>query len=64
MYFVLVRERADGEHASALRLLLGSVGEDDPARRRLLLLEHLDDQTIAQAADPSTYLLLALYQRI
>ena len=38
----------DGEDAAALRLLLGGVGQDDPARRRLLLLEDLDDQAVAQ----------------
>src|SRR3954454_10709508 len=39
---------AHGENLAALRLLLGSVGQDDAARRRLLLLYRLDDQAIAQ----------------
>src|SRR3954470_17917267 len=41
----------DGEDLAALRLLLGSVGEDDAARRRLLLLYRLDDQSIAQGLE-------------
>src|SRR4051794_36753276 len=38
---------ADGQDAAALRLLLGRVRQDDPARRRLLLVEDLDDQAVA-----------------
>src|SRR4029078_9767989 len=40
--------RADGEHATALRLLLGVVRQDYPAERRLLLVENLDDEPIAK----------------
>src|SRR4029450_9357293 len=40
--------RSDGEDAAALRLLLRGIGQDDAARGRLLLLECLEDQTIAQ----------------
>src|SRR5947208_4007146 len=42
------RTRADRQHLAALRLLFGSVRQDDPAYRRLLLLEHLDDQSVAK----------------
>jgi hypothetical protein len=45
---VVARARADREDAAALRLLLRRIGQDDPARRRLLLLEGLDDQAVAQ----------------
>src|SRR6266705_1028173 len=38
--------RADGQDAAALRLLPGGVRQDDPALRRLLLVEDLDDQTV------------------
>jgi hypothetical protein len=33
---------------AALRLLLRRVRQDDPARRRLLVLEGLDDEAVAQ----------------
>jgi hypothetical protein len=39
---------ANGQDLPALRLLLRRVRKDDPTRRGLLLLEHLDDQTIAK----------------
>src|SRR5919198_741997 len=39
---------ADREDAAALRLLLGGVWKNDPADRRLLVLEDLDNQAIAQ----------------
>src|SRR5690349_23185123 len=50
---VVVAELAvtDGENLAALRLLLGRIGEDDAARRRLLLLYRLDDQAIAQGLE-------------
>src|SRR4051812_9370116 len=41
---------ADGEDLALLRLLLGRVGDDDPAPGRLLLLDAADDQTIVQRA--------------
>src|SRR6266536_3063847 len=40
--------RTDREHTAALRLFPGGVRQDDPAHRRLLLLEHLDDQAVAK----------------
>src|SRR5262249_36914312 len=45
---VLVVTLADGEHPAALGLLLGRVGKDDATDGDLLLLEDLDDQTVAQ----------------
>src|ERR671934_2417398 len=42
---VVAAAGADREDLAALRLLLRCVGQDDPARRRLLLLENLDDET-------------------
>src|SRR6476469_8041981 len=39
---------ADRQDAAALRLLLGGVRQDDPADRRLLFLEDLNDQAIAE----------------
>src|SRR4051812_11345187 len=39
------------EHLAALRLLLRGVGEDDAAGGRLLLLDHLDDQPIAEGLE-------------
>src|SRR5256885_13417195 len=39
---------ADGQDLPLLRLLLRGVGEDDARGRRLLLLDRLDDQSIAQ----------------
>ncbi len=45
---VVAGARADCEDAAALRLLLRGVGQNDPARRRLLFLEGLDDDAIAQ----------------
>src|SRR5919109_978097 len=45
---VVAAAGADGEDLAALRLLLRCVGQDDPARRRLLLLEDLDDEAVAQ----------------
>jgi hypothetical protein len=42
------RAGADGENATALRLLLGSVGKDDAADGHLLLLQSLNDQPVAQ----------------
>src|ERR671931_1577232 len=45
---VVAAAGADREDLAALRLLLRCVGQDDPARRRLLLLEDLDDQAVAQ----------------
>src|SRR6267142_805301 len=38
---------ADGEDLALLGLLLGGIGQDDPTRRGLLLLERLDDHAIA-----------------
>jgi len=38
---------ANREHATALRLLLGRVRQDDPAERHFLFLEDLDDEPIA-----------------
>src|SRR5437763_16937632 len=38
--------RADGQDTAALRPLLGRVGQDDSADRRLLLIEDLDDQSV------------------
>src|SRR5919197_3618051 len=40
--------RPRGEDAAALRLLLGGVGEDDPADGRFLVFEDLDDQAVSQ----------------
>src|SRR5881227_3595782 len=40
--------RAYRKDAAALRLLLGGVGQDDPAHRRLLLLEGLDDEAVSK----------------
>src|SRR5690242_14545349 len=37
---------ADSEHLALLRLLLGCIGEDDPACGRLLLLNRLNDQAV------------------
>src|SRR5919201_325535 len=45
---VVAAAGADGEDLAPLRLLLRRVWQDDPARRRLLLLEDLDDQAVAQ----------------
>src|SRR5919106_2687261 len=45
---LVARAGADGENLAALRLLLRRVGQYDPADRLLLLLEDLDDQTVAQ----------------
>src|SRR5439155_11378373 len=45
---VVAGARADGKDAAALRLLLRRVRKDDPARRRFLFLEGLDDQAVAQ----------------
>src|SRR3712207_4796775 len=42
---------ADGEDLALLRLLLRGVGEDDAGRGRLLLLDRLDDQPIAQGLE-------------
>src|ERR687885_1502827 len=42
---------ADREDLALLRLLLRGVGEDDPGRGRLLLLDRLDDQPIAQGLE-------------
>jgi hypothetical protein len=39
---------ADREHATALRLFLGRVRQDDPTDRHLLLFEDLDDEPIAK----------------
>src|SRR2546423_10733539 len=39
---------ADGKDLAALRLLLGRVGQDDPAGRLLLLIDRRDDQPIAK----------------
>src|SRR4051812_27466098 len=39
------------EYLAALRLFLRGVGEDDAAGGRLLLLDHLDDQTIAEGLE-------------
>jgi len=39
---------ADREDSAALRLLLRRVGQDDAAYRRLLLLEDLNDEAVAQ----------------
>src|SRR6266508_3661483 len=38
----------DRQHATALRLLPGSIRQDDPAERHLLFLEDLDDEPIAK----------------
>src|SRR2546430_5429333 len=40
--------RSDGQDAAALRLLPRRVGQDDPAGRRLLFLENLDDQAVTK----------------
>jgi len=45
---VVAAARADREDLAALRLLLRGVGQDDPARRRFLFLENLDDEAISQ----------------
>ena len=45
---VVAAARADREDLAALRLLLRGVGQDDPARRRFLFLEDLDDEAISQ----------------
>src|SRR5436190_16607758 len=45
---VVAAAGSDREDLAALRLLLRGVGQDDPARRRLLLLEDLDDEAVAQ----------------
>src|SRR5947208_6581685 len=45
---VVTGARADGQDAAALRLLLRRVRQDDPARRRLLFLENLDDQAVTK----------------
>src|SRR3954470_8018106 len=42
---------AGGEYLAALRLLLRGVGEDDAAGSRLLLLDRLDDQSIAEGLE-------------
>src|SRR3954452_9938954 len=42
---------AGGEDLAALRLLLRGVGEDDAAGSRLLLLDRLDDQPIAEGLE-------------
>src|SRR3954463_12833781 len=42
---------ACGEDLAALRLLLRGVGEDDAAGSRLLLLDRLDDQSIAEGLE-------------
>ena len=39
---------ADGEDLALLRLLLGRVGDDDPALGRLLLLDAADQQTVVK----------------
>ena len=53
------RAGADGENATALRLLLGGVRQDDAARGRLLLVQGLDDQPVAQWLKIHPALLLA-----
>src|SRR3989440_10507675 len=45
---VVAAARADREDVAALRLLFRGVGQDDPARRRFLFLEDLDDEAISQ----------------
>src|SRR5918998_3761561 len=42
---------ADGQDLAALGLFLGRVGEDDAAGGRLLLLDRLDDQPIAEGLE-------------
>jgi hypothetical protein len=42
---------ADGKDLPLLGLLLGGVGEDDARGGRLVLLERLDDQPIAQGLE-------------
>src|ERR687898_645799 len=41
----------DGEDLPLLGLLLGGVGKDEAGRRRLLLLDRADDQTIAEGLE-------------
>src|SRR3954468_3852541 len=45
---VVAAARADRKDAAALRLLLCGVGQDDAAGGGLLLVEDLDDQTVAK----------------
>src|SRR3954453_2231026 len=45
---VVAAAGADREDLAALRLLLRGVRQDDPARRRFLFLEDLDDEAISQ----------------
>src|SRR3954453_13976195 len=45
---VVAAARADGEDGAALRLLLRRVGQDNAAGCGLLLVEDLDDQTVAK----------------
>src|SRR5213594_402668 len=50
---------ADGDDLALLGLLLGGVGDDDPALDRLLLLDSLDDQTVVQWTNVHAKCLLA-----
>src|SRR3954447_713787 len=45
---VVAAARTDGQDAAALRLLLRRVGQNDAAGGGLLLVEDLDDQTVAK----------------
>src|SRR5712664_2388885 len=49
---------ADGDHLALLRLLLGRVGDDDPAFLGLFLLEPLHQKPIVQRTNLHTLLLL------
>src|SRR5262249_48143809 len=49
------RAVADGDDLALLRLLLGRIGEDDPARGRLLLIDRLDDQPVPEGLQLHPY---------
>src|SRR5262249_13521953 len=49
------RAVADGDDLALLRLLFGRVGENDPTRGRLLLLDRLDDQPVPEGLQLHPY---------
>src|SRR5919112_6791628 len=49
------RTRANRQHATALGLLLGRVRQHDPAHRRLLFFEDLDDQAVTERLEIHTF---------
>jgi hypothetical protein len=48
MYFPSSSRPPGPTAPTALRLLPGGVRQDDPAQRQLLLIQHLNDQTVTK----------------